>query len=61
VESSCERGNEYSGFIKRWETTEWLHVRFEVFTAVTILRYIKTPVRTSQETLVSATEPGGSF
>jgi hypothetical protein len=25
VESSCERGNEPSGSIKCWETTEWLH------------------------------------
>jgi hypothetical protein len=24
-ESSCERGNEPSGSIKCWETTEWLH------------------------------------
>jgi hypothetical protein len=24
-ESSCERGNEPSGSIKFWETTEWLH------------------------------------
>jgi hypothetical protein len=23
--SSCERGNESSGSIKCWETTEWLH------------------------------------
>jgi hypothetical protein len=23
--SSCERGNEPSGSIKYWETTEWLH------------------------------------
>jgi hypothetical protein len=25
VESSCERGNESSGSIKCWESTEWLH------------------------------------
>jgi hypothetical protein len=25
VESSCELGNEPSGSIKCWETTEWLH------------------------------------
>jgi hypothetical protein len=25
VESSCERGNEPSGSIKRWEVLEWLH------------------------------------
>jgi hypothetical protein len=25
VDSSCERGNEPSGSIKCWETTEWLH------------------------------------
>jgi hypothetical protein len=25
VDSSCERGNESSGSIKCWETTEWLH------------------------------------
>jgi hypothetical protein len=25
VESSCELGNELSGSIKCWETTEWLH------------------------------------
>jgi hypothetical protein len=25
VESSCELGNEPSGFIKCWEPTEWLH------------------------------------
>jgi hypothetical protein len=25
VESCCERGNEPSGSIKCWETTEWLH------------------------------------
>jgi hypothetical protein len=25
VKSSCERGNELSGSIKCWETTEWLH------------------------------------
>jgi hypothetical protein len=25
VESSCERGNEPSGSIKCWESTEWLH------------------------------------
>jgi hypothetical protein len=25
VESSCECGNEPSGSIKCWETTEWLH------------------------------------
>jgi hypothetical protein len=25
VESPCERGNEPSGSIKCWETTEWLH------------------------------------
>jgi hypothetical protein len=25
VESSCERGNEPSGSINCWETTEWLH------------------------------------
>jgi hypothetical protein len=25
VESSCERGNETSGSVKCWETTEWLH------------------------------------
>jgi hypothetical protein len=25
VESSCERGNETSGSIRCWETTEWLH------------------------------------
>jgi hypothetical protein len=24
VEGSCERGNEPSGFIKRWEVLEWL-------------------------------------
>jgi hypothetical protein len=25
VEGSCERGNELSGSIKRWEVLEWLH------------------------------------
>jgi hypothetical protein len=25
VESCCERGNEPSGSIKCWETTDWLH------------------------------------
>jgi hypothetical protein len=25
VEGSCERGNEPSGSIKRWEVLEWLH------------------------------------
>jgi hypothetical protein len=25
VESSCELGNESSGSIKCWESTEWLH------------------------------------
>jgi hypothetical protein len=25
VESSCERSNEYSGFIKWWEAVEWLY------------------------------------
>jgi hypothetical protein len=25
VEASCERGNEPSGSIKRWEVREWLH------------------------------------
>jgi hypothetical protein len=25
VESSCELGNEPSGSIKCWESTEWLH------------------------------------
>jgi hypothetical protein len=25
VESSCELGNEPSGFIKCWKTIEWLH------------------------------------
>jgi hypothetical protein len=26
VESSCELGNEPSGSIKSWESTEWLHI-----------------------------------
>jgi hypothetical protein len=26
VEGSCERGNEPSGSIKRWEVLEWLHI-----------------------------------
>jgi hypothetical protein len=25
VEGSCERGNEPSGSVKRWEVLEWLH------------------------------------
>jgi hypothetical protein len=25
MEGSCERGNERSGLIKRWEVLEWLH------------------------------------
>jgi hypothetical protein len=25
IESACELGNEPSGFIKCWETTDWLH------------------------------------
>jgi hypothetical protein len=27
VEGSCERGNEPSGSIKRWEVLEWVHNR----------------------------------
>jgi hypothetical protein len=56
VETSCERGNEPSGSIKCWETTEWLHNLWPLERYSAPQSY-KDDARTSQETRLWASTP----